>query len=84
MYVSSMVVFGGWGLEATTNFLNHGALEWVWDIENVFEESLEMFAAIVIISGLFAHQLVLTDRAKNIDQEVDSKFKKERPVVCRV
>ena len=58
-----MVVFGGWGLEITVNFLNHGTLQWVWEIENVFEESLEMFGAITIISGLFAHQRVLQNRS---------------------
>ena len=66
-----MVVFGGWGLEITINFLNHGALQWVWDIETVFEESLEMFGAIAIISGLFAHQRVLQGRsAKGQEDEV--------------
>ena len=58
-----MIIFGGWGLEITINFLNHDALQWVWDIETVFEESLEMFGAIVIISGLFTHQHVLRNRS---------------------
>lgn len=81
------VVFGGWGLEITTNFLNHGVLEWVWSIENIFEESLEMIGAIVIISGLFAHQHVLADKLRNRDletPEINEKSKKERLVECRV
>ena len=57
-----MVILGGWGLEITINFLNHGTLQWVWEIENVFEESLEMLGAITIISGLFAHHNVLQSR----------------------
>ena len=57
-----MIILGGWGLEITINFLNHDTLQWVWEIENVIEESLEMFGAILIISGLFVHHQVLKQR----------------------
>ncbi len=50
-----MILFGGWGLEASINFLNHDLLQWVLEIENVFEESLEMFGAIFIVWGLLNH-----------------------------
>ncbi len=49
------VIFGGWALEMATNVLNHNNLQWIWEIENVFEESLEMVGAIIILSGLFKH-----------------------------
>ncbi len=62
-----LVIFGGWGLEITTNFLNHDNLQWVWEIESVFEESLEMIGTIFIISGLMIHQSVLRARFQQKD-----------------
>lgn len=48
-----IVVAGAAGLEMTINWLNHDHLEWLWQIETVFEETLEMVGAITILSGLF-------------------------------
>ncbi len=53
------VICGGYGLEITTNFLNHDNLQWVWELENVFEESLEIIGAILIFSGLLKHTVWL-------------------------
>ncbi len=61
----STVVLGGYGLEMITNFLNHDELQWVWDIENVFEESMEMIGAIVILSGLLIHSQFLEQNQKS-------------------
>ena len=55
----AMVAVGGWLIEATLNFLNHGSLEWLWRVEIVLEESLEMFGVIVLLSGLLLHQELL-------------------------
>lgn len=54
-----MMLLGGWFLETTTNFLNHGPLEWLWQVEIIAEESLEMFGVIVLFSGLLIHQKFL-------------------------
>ncbi len=45
-------IFGAFILEATINLLNHENLEWLWKIENILEESCEMFGVILIIKGL--------------------------------
>lgn len=44
----AMIVFGGVVLEASINFLNHESLQWVWDIEIVVEETLEMLGSVFI------------------------------------
>ncbi len=54
-----IAIFGAFVLETTTNFLNHGSLEWVWVIEATLEEWFEMIGAILIIAGLFAHHRFL-------------------------
>ena len=43
-----MIVVGGIVLEATINFLNHETLQWLWDVEIVLEETLEMVGSIII------------------------------------
>jgi len=48
----SLIILGGVILESTINFLNHEELQWVWDIEIILEESLEMIGTIVIAYGL--------------------------------
>jgi hypothetical protein len=50
------LVAGGIVLDATTNGLNHESLEWLWQVEVIFEEGLEMFGAILMITGLRAHR----------------------------
>ena len=62
-----LVIFGGWGLEITTNFLNHNELQWLWEIESAFEESMEMFGAIMILSGLFKHHQFLNETLTNMN-----------------
>ncbi|MBI4000086.1 MAG: hypothetical protein HY351_05665 [Candidatus Omnitrophica bacterium] len=51
----SVSIFAGFGLETITNFLNHTSLQWVWEIEAVFEEWFEMIGPILIIAGLIKH-----------------------------
>lgn len=48
-------IFGAFILETATNLLNHENLEWLWRIENILEESCEMFGVILIIKGLMKH-----------------------------
>jgi hypothetical protein len=43
---------GGVFAESTINFLNQEELKWVWDIEVVLEESLEMMGTIFISYSL--------------------------------
>lgn len=45
----ALIVLGGVVLESTINWLNHDDLQWVWDVEIVVEESLEMMGTISII-----------------------------------
>ena len=44
----SSIILGGVILEATINFLNHQNLQWIWDIEVIIEESLEMLGSLLI------------------------------------
>jgi len=46
------IILGGVVLESTTNFLNHKELQWVWDIEVIFEEILEMCGTLFIAYAL--------------------------------
>lgn len=46
------IVVGGVFLESLTNFLNHDNLKLLWDIEVIFEETLEMLGSILIIYSL--------------------------------
>lgn len=48
----SLIILGGVIVESTINFLNHEELQWVWDIEVVVEESLEMTGTIFIFYAL--------------------------------
>lgn len=48
----SLIILGGVILESTINFLNHEELQWIWDIEIVLEESLEMIGTIFIAYAL--------------------------------
>ena len=48
----SLIILGGVVLESTINFLNHEELQWVWDIEIVIEESLEMTGTLFIAYAL--------------------------------
>ncbi|MHC4952608.1 MAG: hypothetical protein ACYTGZ_01865 [Planctomycetota bacterium] len=48
----SSIVLGGIVLETTINFLNHDDLQWVWDIENIVEEGLEMAGTLLIMAAL--------------------------------
>jgi len=50
IFLLSAVIF-----ELTINFLVPGKQSWIWKIENLFEESGEMFAVIIIINGLIEH-----------------------------
>ncbi len=46
------IVGGGVVLESTINFLNHGELQWLWNLEIVVEEALEMTGSILIAGAL--------------------------------
>ena len=52
-------ITGAFLLEATSNFLNHLSLEWLWQIETLLEESFEMIGIILIIKGLQEHYMFL-------------------------
>ncbi len=46
------IILGGVVLESTINFLNHEDLQWIWDIEVIFEETLEMVGTLFIAYAL--------------------------------
>jgi hypothetical protein len=46
------IIIGGVLLESATNYLNHDNLSWLWDIEIVVEETLEMLGTIFIMMAL--------------------------------
>jgi hypothetical protein len=48
----SSIILGGIFLESTINFLNHDELQWIWDIEIVVEETLEMAGTLLIAYSL--------------------------------
>ena len=48
----AMIVFGGVVLESTINFLTPGKDQWLWNLELIFEESLEMIGTLTICYGL--------------------------------
>ena len=72
-----LVIFGGFGLEITINFLNHNELQWLWEIESVFEESFEIIGSIFILSGLLNQYqyLDLKIKALNLDSSISSEAK---------
>jgi hypothetical protein len=47
-----LIILGGVILESTINFLNHEELQWIWDIEIILEESLEMIGTLFIAYAL--------------------------------
>ena len=57
-----MVIAGGGILELSINFIQQDSLRWVRQTEDILEEGLEMFGAIVFLSGLLAHQQILRRR----------------------
>ncbi len=48
----SLIILGGIFLESTINFLNHEDLQWLWEIEIIIEESLEMIGTLFIAYAL--------------------------------
>jgi len=50
----SLIISGGVILESTINFLNHEELQWLWNIEIIAEESLEMAGTLFIAYALIA------------------------------
>ncbi len=58
---ASVYVLGAFLFEATINFLNHDSLEWAFRLENLLEESCELFGVILIISGLRYHERYLVE-----------------------
>lgn len=48
----ALIVIGGVVLESGINFLNDTDLKWVWDVEVILEESLEMAGSLVICHAL--------------------------------
>jgi len=79
----AVTIFGGWGLELTTNFLNHDNLQWVWEIESVFEESLEMIGAIIILSGLLRHLNWLSVQVDQCTDQPESRTSAKREIQCQ-
>ncbi len=61
------IILGGIVLEASTNFLNNDELQWLYDIEVIVEETLEMVGAMLI---LYAHAIWLT--GVNINAKKDA------------
>jgi len=47
-----LIILGGVILESTINFLNHEELQWLWNIEIIVEESLEMIGTLFIAYAL--------------------------------
>ena len=43
-----MIILGGVVLESSINWLNHNELQWLWNIEIVLEEGLEMFGSLLL------------------------------------
>ena len=48
----SLIILGGVILEGSINFLNHEELQWLWNIEVILEESLEMTGTLFIAYAL--------------------------------
>lgn len=46
------IIFGGIVLEASTNFISHEKYQWVFDLEVIVEETMEMIGAMLIV---YAH-----------------------------
>jgi hypothetical protein len=60
----SCIIVGGVLLESTTNYLNHDDLQWLWDIEIVVEETLEMIGTILIMIALVVWRNEIQTRNK--------------------
>ncbi|KXI27142.1 hypothetical protein [Paraglaciecola hydrolytica] len=56
------IILGGIVLESTTNYLNHDNLQWLWDIEIIVEETLEMIGSIFIMLALVIWRNTITER----------------------
>ncbi|OGO25642.1 MAG: hypothetical protein A2W33_09345 [Chloroflexi bacterium RBG_16_52_11] len=48
----ALIILGGIVLESTINFLNHEELQWIWNLEVILEESLEMVGTLFISYSL--------------------------------
>lgn len=44
------------GIESTTNLLNHSTLQWIWDLEIVTEETIEMIGAWLVVEACDAYR----------------------------
>ena len=44
----ALIILGGVVLESSINWLNHNELQWVWEMEIIVEESLEMIGTLSI------------------------------------
>lgn len=47
-----VILIGGVGLEISSTWMNHEEGQWIWDIEMVLEESLEMFGSLLFMHAL--------------------------------
>ena len=47
-----VIVVGGIFLESSINFLNHEKLQWLWRVEIIVEETLEMIGTLLIAASL--------------------------------
>lgn len=62
---ASIYVFGAFFLESTLNFINYSKLAWLGKVENILEESSEMFGMIIIIMGLIEHRKYLSTQNRD-------------------
>ena len=57
----SLIVLGGIFLESTTNFLNQQNLKWIWSIEVILEEVLEMIGTMFLAYALITWKTGIVD-----------------------
>ncbi|MHC4952309.1 MAG: hypothetical protein ACYTGZ_00340 [Planctomycetota bacterium] len=73
------IVLGGVVLETTINFLNHDELAWVWTVENIAEEALEMAGTLFIIRAV----LIWSDEVAGTGRRGPHRVNVGAPVLVR-
>lgn len=54
-----LYVLGAFVLEATLNFVDKAKYHWLWRVENIFEESFEIFGTLMILTGLIIYKRII-------------------------
>ena len=54
-----LYVLGAFVLEATLNFVDKAKYHWLWRVENIFEESFEIFGTLLILTGLIIYKRII-------------------------